>query len=71
MLQNFDRKQTERVSIIKNWLGRQGLQLLETLTQAEKEACNEKEDLYKILNKKFMPRYIENIKSLQFHNLVR
>ena len=52
MLQNFNISQTERVSIIKkNWLGRQGLQLLETLTQAEQEACNDEEGLFKILNK--------------------
>ena len=40
MLQNFNISQMERVSIIKIWLGRQGLQLLETLTQAEHETCN-------------------------------
>ena len=34
MFQNYNIKQTERVSIIKNWLDRQGLQLLENLTQA-------------------------------------
>ena len=28
MIQNFNRSQTERVLIIKNWIGRQGLQLL-------------------------------------------
>ena len=52
MLQNFNLSQTERVSIIKkNWLSRQGQQLLETLAQAEQEACNNKEGLFKILNK--------------------
>ena len=35
MLQNFNLIQIERVLIIKNWLGSQGLQLLETLTEAE------------------------------------
>ena len=38
-------KQTEIVPIIKNWLGRQGLQLLETLKQAEQEAGNDEEGL--------------------------
>ena len=41
MIQNFNISQTERVLIIKKWLGRQGFQLLETLTQAEQEACND------------------------------
>ena len=38
MFQNYNINEAERVPIIKkNWLGMQGLQLLETLTQ---EACN-------------------------------
>ena len=49
MLQKFNISQTERVSFIKNWLGRQGLQLLETLMQAEQEACNEEGGLFEIL----------------------
>ena len=39
MFQNYNINQVERVSIIKNWLGRQGLQQLETLTQDEQESC--------------------------------
>ena len=50
MLQNFNISQTKRVSIKKNWLGRQGLQLLETLIQGDQEACNDEEGLFKILN---------------------
>ena len=30
---------TWKTALIKNWLGRKGLQLLEMLTQAEKEKC--------------------------------
>ena len=40
MLQNFNMRQAERVSIIKSWLGSQGIQLLETLTHTEQEACS-------------------------------
>ena len=71
MLQNFNISQTKRVLIIKNCLGRQGLQLLETLTLTEQEACNNEEGLFKILNKKFKWEYNETIKSLKFCNLVR
>ena len=39
MLQNLNLGQTERVSVIKNWLGREGLQQKATLTEKEKEAC--------------------------------
>ena len=45
MSQNYNIIQAERVHIIKNWLGKQGLQLLETLTQVEQEACNDEESL--------------------------
>ena len=57
---NTDEK--EEVPIIKNWLGRQGLQLLETLMQAEQEVCNEEECLFEILNNKFRLQYNETIK---------
>ena len=41
MFQNYSISLAERVPILKkNWLGRQGLQLIETLTQALQEACN-------------------------------
>ena len=70
MLQNFNLSQMERVSIIRNWLGRQGLQLLETLKQAKQETCND-EGLFKTPNRKFKLQYNETIKSLQFLILVR
>ena len=35
MLQNINTSQKERVSIIRNWLDRQGLQTLEVIMQAE------------------------------------
>ena len=50
MLQKFNISQSERILIKKNCLGRQGLQLLETLTQTEQEACSEEEVLLQILN---------------------
>ena len=38
MLQNYNLGQTEQVSIIQNWLGRDGLQLIATLTKEKQEA---------------------------------
>ena len=52
MFKNYNISQAERVSIMKNWLDRQGLQLLETLTQAELGVSNE-EGLFKTLSNKF------------------
>ena len=39
--------------MVKKWLGRRGFQLLEMLTQAEKEKCETSEGLFKALNDKF------------------
>ena len=50
----------------KKWLGRKGLQFLETLTQTEQEKCNTTEGLFKTLKNKFQPKDNETIKSLQF-----
>ena len=48
--------------IIKNWLGRQGLQLLESVTQAVQEICNTEGGLSELFNNKFKPQYNETIK---------
>ena len=45
MLQNYHLGQTEKVSVIKNWLGREGLQLIAAHTDKEQEACNNENDL--------------------------
>ena len=45
MLQNYNLGQTKKLSIIKNWQGIQDLQLIATLTQDEKEACNNEKGL--------------------------
>ena len=37
MLQNYNLGQKERVLVIKNWLGREGLQLIATLTKEEQD----------------------------------
>ena len=52
MFQNNRMSQTKRVPIIKNLLGKQGLQLLESHTQAEQEVCNTEEGLFETFNKK-------------------
>ena len=46
---------------MKNWLGRKGLQLLETLTEAEQEKCEMSEQLFQSLSNKFKLRYNETI----------
>ena len=61
----------EKTPLIKTWLDRKGLQLLEMLTQAQKEKYKTSKGLFKTLNDKFKPQYNETIKSLQFHKLSR
>ena len=71
MFQNYKISQAERVPFIKNWLGRQDLQLLESLAQAEVEAHNTPEGIFEMLNNKWKPQYNETIMSLQFFKLTR
>ena len=70
MLQDFSLGQTDRVSVIKNCLGGEGLQLTVTLTKEEQNVCNDDKSLFKTLRKKFKPQFNEMIESLQFYKLV-
>ena len=71
MLQNYNLGKTEKVSIIKNWLGIEGLQLTATRTQEEQEACNNEKDLFNTFNRILKHQYNERIKSLQFCKLIK
>ena len=58
---------TKKWQLSNHWLGRQGLQFIETLIQAEHERCNTMgEGLFDILNNKFHPQHNETIKFLQY-----
>ena len=65
-LSTYNTPQTDKLALVKNWLGRKGLQYLEMLTTAEKETRNMLEGLFETLCSKFKPQYNEMIKSLQF-----
>ena len=52
----------DKLALVKNWLGRRGLQYLEMLTMAEKETCNTLEGLFETLCNKFKPQYNDTIK---------
>ena len=71
MLQTFNLGQIERLLVIKNWQGREGLQLIATLTQEEQESCNDEKGLFDTIDKQFKPHWNETIKFLQFHELAR
>ena len=69
MLQNYNLGQRERVSVIKNRMVREGLQLTVTLTK-EQDVCNDGKSLFETLRENFKPQFNEMIKSLQFCKLV-
>ena len=56
--------------MIKNWLGRERLQHIVTLTNEEQDEYSDEKDLYETLRKKIRPQVNEMIISLQFHKLV-
>ena len=43
----------DRISVIKNWLGLEGLLLMETFMQEEKEKCKTTKGLFSILSNRF------------------
>ena len=71
ILSSYTTSQMEQLMMVKNWLGRKGLQFLETLINTEKVACDTLEGLFNILTSKFKPQFNETIKSLQFRKLSR
>ena len=55
VLSMYNTPETDKLAVVKNWLGRKGLQYLETLTTVEKEMCNTLEGLFQTLSNKFKP----------------
>ena len=60
-----------KIAIVKNWLGRKGSHYIESITEAEKEACNTLQRLFYTLATKFWLKFNEIIKLLQFRKLFR
>ena len=56
VLSTYNTPQTDKLALVKNWLGRKGLQYLETMTTTEKETCNTLEGLFETLANKFKPQ---------------
>ena len=67
----YNAHETDKIPMVKNWLGRKGLHYIESLMESEKEACSTLEGLFNMLATKFRPQYNETIKSLQFRKLCR
>ena len=52
IFKSYNMSQTEQLAIIKSWLGRKGLQFIESLTQMEQERYNTTEGLFTKFNNK-------------------
>ena len=70
ILPTYNSPQNEQLAMVKNWLGRKGLQFTEALTN-EKTTCNTLDGLFETLNSKFRPQFNKTVKSLQFRKLCR
>ena len=62
----YNTPKTEQLAIVKNWLGRKGLQFFESLTNEEKVIFATLEGLFETLTIKFRPQFNKSMKSLQF-----
>ena len=71
VLSTYNAQEQDKITMVKNWLGRKGLHYLESLTETEKHACNTLQGLFDMLAAKFKPQFNETIKSLQFRKLYR
>ena len=71
VLSTYNAHKQEKITMVKNWLGRKGLHYLESLTEGEKQACGTLQGLIDTLAEKFRAQNNETIKSLQFRQLNR
>ena len=58
----------DKITIVKNWLGRKGMHYIESITEVEKQVCSTLQGLFDTLSAKFWPQFNEMIKLLQFRN---
>ena len=71
VLSTYNLQETDKIAMVKNWLGRKGLHYIETLMEGEREICGMLEGLVDTLATKFRPQYNQTIMSLQFRQLHR
>ena len=56
-LSTYNIQETDKIAMVKNWLGRKGLHYIESLTEGEKETRDMLEGLVDTLATKFRPQY--------------
>ena len=72
ILSMYNAQEQDKIAMVKNWLGRNGLHYLESLNRSRKACtCNTLQGLFDTLAIKFKPQFNETIKLLQFRKLYR
>ena len=71
ILSTYNAHEQDKMALVKNWLGRKGLHYIESLPEAEKQACSTLQRLFDTLVRKFRPQFNETIKLLHFRKLYR
>ena len=71
MLSTYNTQEQDKITIVKTWLGRNGLHYIESLTEGEKQAYDTLQGIFDTLATKFRPQFNETIKLLQFRKLCR
>ena len=71
MNKGYDISDGERIPIIMNWLGCEGLHFVQTLNYEEQETCDINACLFNVVNMKFKPQHNEMILLLQYCKLCR
>ena len=62
ILPTYNMPKTEQLAIVKNWLGRKGLQFSESLKNEEKVTCSMIEGLFETLTNTFCLQFNKTIK---------
>ena len=64
ILSTYNMPEHDKIAIVKNWLGRKGLHYIESITEAENQACNTLQGLLDMVATTFWPQFNETIKLL-------
>ena len=67
----YNTPQHDMIAIVKNWLGIKELHYSESITEAEKQACNTPQGIFNTLATKLWPQFNVTIKLLQFRKLCK
>ena len=68
VLSTYNAQEHDKITIVKNWLGRKGLHYIESIIEAEKQACGALQGLFDTLSANFQPQFNEMISRYNSEN---